>query len=539
MVLDGGKWHSFRLPKASHTYDGAHGWNTEWPRIRDIGEPDLLMTMHGSFWRFPKSFSASNSGGIAPRSTYLKVIGDFCRWGSRVVFGCDDTAQSEFLNKHPLKGELAAPGKSQSNLWFVDPPRIDELGPALGRGAVWLNENVRAGVPSEPYLFGGFDKRSLHLTHDGDGAVTFAIEVDTKGNGAWKKLRDVTVPAQGSAWTEFASRETGAWVRLTASRDTTKATAFFHYRDKDTRSMRPDRIFNGIAQPADAKISGGLLHARGADFKTLRFIARDARGELGCYDLDGELRLRKTIDPSGAAWTAKGVAIPQSLITVEAASVLYVDDKGGRWRLPKGESAFEQAGPLGTERVCREVCTERNLLNVQGTFYEFPAENAGGFIKIRPIATHNRRIHDYASYRGLLVLSGVTDGAKGNHIIRSDDGRCALWVGSVDDLWALSKPRGILGAWHHTPVKAGVPSDACLATGYDRKRLKLSHTSNEPVAFRVEADFTGTGTWAEVTRLVAAPGKSLEHRFPDAFGAYWLRVVSDRDTTATATFRYD
>jgi hypothetical protein len=73
MCLDGGQWHSYRLPKASHSYDGAHGWNTEWPRIRDIGEPDLLMTMHGMFWKFPRSFRSSQSSGIRPRSTYLKV----------------------------------------------------------------------------------------------------------------------------------------------------------------------------------------------------------------------------------------------------------------------------------------------------------------------------------------------------------------------------------------------------------------------------------------------------------------------------------
>jgi len=29
MVRDGGVWHAYRLPKASHSYDGAHGWNTE------------------------------------------------------------------------------------------------------------------------------------------------------------------------------------------------------------------------------------------------------------------------------------------------------------------------------------------------------------------------------------------------------------------------------------------------------------------------------------------------------------------------------
>ena len=95
-------WDFYRLPKASHSYDGAHGWNTEWPRIRDIGtpeKPDYLMTMHGMFWKFPGTFTAENANGIRPRSAYLKVIGDFTRWNDRLVFGCDDSAQKEFLNK--------------------------------------------------------------------------------------------------------------------------------------------------------------------------------------------------------------------------------------------------------------------------------------------------------------------------------------------------------------------------------------------------------------------------------------------------------
>ena len=94
-------WTFYRLPKASHSYDGAHGWNTEWPRIRNVGtddQPDYLMTMHGLFWRFPKLFTADNSAGIRPRSSYLKVIGDFARWNDELVFGCDDSAQKEFLN---------------------------------------------------------------------------------------------------------------------------------------------------------------------------------------------------------------------------------------------------------------------------------------------------------------------------------------------------------------------------------------------------------------------------------------------------------
>ena len=539
MLLDGGKWQAFRLPKTSHCYDGAHGWNTEWPRIRDIGEDSLLMTMHGSFWKFPKTFSAANSVGIAPRSTYMKVIGDFSRWQGRVVCGCDDTAQSEFLNKDRLKGNLVGPGKSQSNLWFVEPPRLDGFGPALGRGAVWLNDDVKAGAPSESFLFSGFAQRSLFLAQDGTEPVAFTLEVDARGNGRWAKLREIVVPAHSSVWTEFPPSETGVWIRVTPNRDTTKATAFFHYRGADQRSDKAAPIFAGIAQPGETKLSGGLLHTRGGDYKTLRFLARNAGGQLGCYDLDGTLNLRQVQDAEGAAWVAKNAAIPKPIITADAASVLFVDAKGNRWRLPKGDAAFDQLGALDAERACREVCTERNLLNVHGSFYELPAENAGGFIKLRPIATHNRRIADYASYRGMLVMSGVSDGAKGEHIVRSDDGKCALWVGAVDDLWQFGKARGVGGPWKETAVKANNPSDAYLATGYDQKRLTLSHSSSEAVTFRVEADFTGTGTFAEAAKLTVHPGQLLQHRFPDAFGAYWLRLVADRDTTATATFTYE
>ena len=110
-------WTFYRLPKASHSYDGAHGWNTEWPRIRNVGtdkEPDYLMTMHGMFWRFPSTFSYANTAGIRPRSAYLKVIGDFTRWNDGLVFGCDDSAQKEFLNKRKAKGGIEGPGQSNS-----------------------------------------------------------------------------------------------------------------------------------------------------------------------------------------------------------------------------------------------------------------------------------------------------------------------------------------------------------------------------------------------------------------------------------------
>lgn len=534
MLRDNGRWHPYRLPKASHTYDGAHGWNTEWPRIRDIGEADLLMTMHGMLWRFPKGFTAARSAGILPRSTYLKVVGDFARWRDRIVFGCDDAARSEFLNTRRVKGKSEPAGQSQSNLWFVDPARLDRLGPPLGRGGVWVNEPVRAGRPSEPYLFDGFDRRMAHLTHGESAPVTFTFEVDRAGENRWTLLRRVTVPARGYRWIEFTPGETGAWVRVTADRDCARATVFFHYAYADLRTAEPDPIFAGLARPDDADTSAGLVWARGENRRTLLYAAAGA-----LYELDGQLALRRLDDPKTLAWMRERLAVPADALEVDAASLIYTDEAGKRWRLPKGDAAFDRHGAAGPARVAREITTERDLLNAHGTFYELPANNAGGIAMVRPIATHNRRIHDFCSWRGLLVLSGVAADAAGPRIVRSGEKGAAVWLGAADDLWKVGKPRGIGGPWRNSPARAGRPSDPYLMTGYDRKSLQLSHDQSETVQVRVEVDLTGTGLWRTYRTFAVPPGEALEHRFPAAFQAYWARTAADRDCLATAVLVYE
>jgi hypothetical protein len=534
-VLDHGAWHSYRLPKSSHSYDGAHGWNTEWPRIRDIGETDLLMTMHGAFWRFPKNFDATHSAGIVPRSNYLKVIGDFARWNDQVVLGCDDTAQSEFLNKRKAKGALAGPGQSQSNLWFIDPAQLDRLGPPIGRGAVWLNEPVKADAPSDAFLFAGYDHRLLHLAHDAPAAVTFTLEVDRLGNNTWSELRRVEVPAGGYAFTEFSPSETGAWVRVRASRDCAHATATFSYRAIDSRTTTAAPLFAGLATDSTKKPLGGLLHARGAGKKTLGLAVGDA-----FYEMGPDLQLRPSAEPGAAAWMQKHVAIPRDALALDAASVIYTDEAGKRWRLPRGRADYRLEGALGFERTDREVCTERDLLNAAGTFFELPAENAGGIAKVRALTTHNRRIQDYASWRGLLVLTGLDEDApvSNSHIVRSTDGKAAVWLGVVDDLWSLGKPIGVGGPWKNTAVQPGVASDPYLLTGYDRKTVTLSHTSAAPVRFRVEVDLTGTGQWVNYRSFDVPAGQALAHAFPAAYQAYWIRFVAESATTATAWLDY-
>ncbi len=547
MVMEEGKWTSYRLPKASHTYDGAHGWNTEWPRIREVGEPGrMLMTMHGMFWNFPADFSAKHSAGIAPRSTYLKIIGDFARWNERLVFGCDDAAKSEFLNKRPIKGTLSAPGQSQSNLWFTSLDTPDKLGPPLGHGGVWVHEPIKAGAPSDAFLLAGFSKRAVFLGHDGAKETTFTLEVDTRGDGNWTAAL-VTKVAAGDAgsWLELPETLQGAWVRVTSSRDLTQGTALFQYANADPRGTMVDAIFEGLSTVADKDSLGAFVLTRGGNTRTLGVLsAKMTDGETtpgDFYELNAEMKLVKNPDAKVREFYLKNTEIPKGVVTADDASVIYVE-RQTHWRLPRSEFAgFDGLLAKSTLRKAREAVTERDLFQAHGTFYELPALNAGGAVRIRPIATSAVAAHDFCSYRGLLVLTGVNDAAKSDnrHIIRSDDGQAAVWVGAIDDLWKLGKPRGHGGPWKNSVVVAGQPSDPYLMTGYDHKTLTLENHGEVETTITVELDAAGDGRFAAYQSFKLPPGAKLSHAFPAWVNAYWVRTVSSAATKASAQLAYE
>lgn len=540
-------WSFYRLPKASHSYDGAHGWNTEWPRIRDIGtseKPDYLMTMHGMFWRFPGTFTANNSAGIRPRSAYLKVIGDFTRWNNQLVFGCDDSAQKEFLNKRKVKGGIEGPGQSNSNLWFTSPEKPDQLGPNTAEGAVWIAEEIEAGAVSEPFLFAGWDLRSAWIKNDGKHTVSFTFEVDENGNNTWKSLKSVSVKAGESANVPFIAEEKGEWVRVKADQ-ATKATVHFSYTQKEMRSDAVDAIFVGLSPVSKSETTGGLLWGLGNNRRKLGVLAGTVNDqnftESGYYELDSLMNLVKKEDPQTASFIRKKFAIPQQVVTIDEASALFIDDLGRRWRLPKGNAKYTSLTNNSVVRICREVATERDLLNCSGTLYELPAENADGFAKIRPIASHNFRIHDYASYRGMLIMTGIEPNLKQHnpHVIVSEDRKAAVWAGVIDDLWKLGKPVGEGGPWKNSAVKAGVASDPYLIGFYDKRSLKLSHDSKEAVTFTIEVDPIGHGPWMNYRTVSVKPGETFEYSFPETFQSRWIRFSADKDCSATAWLKYE
>ncbi|MDF1755121.1 MAG: discoidin domain-containing protein [Verrucomicrobiales bacterium] len=682
-LLENKEWHYYRLPKGSHSYDGAHGWNTEWPRIREIGEENLLATMHGTFWNFPSGFSVKNSSGISPRSNYLKVIGDFCRWKDKVVFGCDDSAKSEFLNTRHFKAKHGAGKQSNSNLWFVDPAQIDHFGPAIGRGSVWLREDVTSGQISDPYLFSGYDHRQLFLS--GKSNDTFTLEIDREGNNTWEALREITIPEKGSQLIIFEESDHGTWVRLKSHQDSTGITAHFQYRNTDDRTEENDPVFAGISTVGE-KSKGGLMQS--LSYERMGIVATDLDGKLGqFFDINQKLEITPSDDTNLGTKITKEVMPPDSTFKVDEASVILIEG-GKQYRLPKndayrtdtpvarsgkklldfldqsvaigsratvasthssyeasyavdgiiqdddkrwiGESgawieidlgsekklseiwvitgwkgettyaansfdiltkqngewvkqteveknsdiefrhqletpvqtqfirvqsndssyfrvyevaAFEEKldiedKPLlaKTPRVCREVATERDLLNLHGTFYELPARNAQGLAKVRPVSTHNLAIHDFCSHNGLLFFTGLDSETTGDHIFRSEDGKAAVWAGVVDDLWKLGKPRGKGGPWKNTKVKAGKPSDPYLMTAYDKKSVTIESTS--PTSITLEVDIDGTDLWIPYQSFDVAPENTVEHQLPDGFSAYWIRAVSKDDSEVTVQFEY-
>jgi hypothetical protein len=546
MVMQEGQWHEFRLPKADYSYDGYHGWHTEWPRIRQAvpaqgsSPPRLLMNKHGGFFDFPHHLTACDTSGLRPIATYLKIISDLETWSGRIVFACNETS----LFENPLAGQ------AQSNLWFSDWDSLRDLGFPAGWGGPWIEDDAPAMISSVPYLIAGYQQRTLHLAHQTGHPVAFKLEIDLTGRGDWQHYQTIQLPPAAYSFHILPPDLPGQWIRLTPDRDVVAATAYFHY-GPSRGAVTVEPMFAALADvDRTVNLTSAIVRPRGADLGTLQLFAHHLDGEgrvteAGHYEIGPEMVLRHRPDDIDAAESIRKQATVDRLIfhIDDASVVLTQGDR--RYRLPKGHPAYDLPWPAGLPRSHREVVTERSLINAHGTIYMRPRDNSGGIRAIKPVTTHNKRITDFCSWRGMLVLAGtVTDGPDSSpHFVRSTDGKVGLWFGDIDDLWKLGKPRGVGGPWSRTPVQAGVPSDPYLLTGYDRKRLDLSHDLDRPVTFALEVDVFGAidtpETWFTKTHVTVPPDATVTHRFPDGYAAHWIRLIPSSDCIATAQFTYD
>ncbi|HUT88283.1 MAG TPA: hypothetical protein VMY37_02190 [Thermoguttaceae bacterium] len=152
-VLADGKWSTYRLPKGSQSYD--HAWCTEWPRIREVAPGRLMIDMHGLFYTMSPDFAPGSAGGLVPLASHLRMTPDFCPWRDKLVLAGNELSS---LNHRHRTG-----GQPQSNLWLGSLEAIGRWGKPAGWGGPWYQDEVKAGVPSDPFLIAGFTNRTLHL----------------------------------------------------------------------------------------------------------------------------------------------------------------------------------------------------------------------------------------------------------------------------------------------------------------------------------------------------------------------------------------
>lgn len=535
-VMEGGQWKVWRLPKASYTHDGSHGWHTEWPRIRQLDPSDAaspyLMHMHGLFYDFPKTFSAANFAGLEPISGYYKMPTDYAMWNGKIVMGKNDASQ--FNNALALK--------DQSNLWFGTMEDVGNWGAPSGHGSVWMNEAVNNGDISDAFLVSGFPQRTLHLRNTGASSVDIEIQTSA-GTPSWTPVRTINVPAGGYV-SELVSDLAAPWVRLACSGSTANLTAFFHmsspYPHPTPASVGSDE-FAALADIRDTRsMSDGMVRVMNNTELQLEFASSKTDGsgsatQNGYHRIGAGLVLNDVDDATAESSMRSSAALTQEFGSDDASA--WVSEGSVKFRLPKLDPLYDQPFAAGWARGIREVVTERELLNCHGTFYEVPRDNSGGMRKMRAITTHGKRITDFASWRGLLVLTGVLDDAPASDtLVRNADGSAALWLGEVDDIWRMGEPRGKGGPWKETVVAANTPSDPYLMYGYDRKELTVSAT--DATTITVEVDFLADNTWSTYQTFELAAGESVTHVFPEGFHAHWVRVKSSAATTASAQFIY-
>lgn len=438
------------------------------------------------------------------------------------------------------------------------------LGRPAGTGYVWRGDAVSPDLPSDPMLLAGgtdYGHRVVHLAHESDATVTFTLEAGT--GATWKPIAKVPVPANGYAFHVLPRDVDGDWVRVRSDRVATKVTALFQYGTRGGLT-EDQRLFSALADVGSTEPwIGAVMRSGDGDSLPLDVLASevDGTGRVAA-DRAWEVAVgrapvaRASDDPVAKMLREK--AVPQSPdVSFDAASVILTEGSR-RFRLPKpldpqAAAAYEKAFATGWPRGLREVATERSLLNAAGTFYVLPRVSSGGAAKILPVCSHGKRITDFCSWRGLLVLGGVRQKAAAlarntttttSRVIGSTDETgmtslgAAVWAGDIDELWRLPRPTGRGGPWHETAVEPGVPSDPYLMGGYDEKMLELSHVGVGAVRMIVEIDPAGDGTWFEYATLDVPAGKTVEHRFPSGFLAQWVRLRADTACQASALLTY-
>ncbi|MBI5086092.1 MAG: hypothetical protein HZB13_16015 [Acidobacteria bacterium] len=211
-----GKWQRYRLPKASHAFE--HAWQTEWMRIREVETEHYMADIHGMFYELQPIAFQDAIWGVKPVCQHLRIIPDYCSFLGLLALGGNQTT--------PNNDNNAVSGQPQSGIWFGKTDDLWNWGKPAGWGGPWWDTDVLKGVPSDPFLMTGFDKKMLHIS--ADKPCDFDIEIDFTGAARWLPYARLRTAASGYAHHIFPTGFSAHWVRLVPHADCRVTASFFY-----------------------------------------------------------------------------------------------------------------------------------------------------------------------------------------------------------------------------------------------------------------------------------------------------------------------
>ena len=265
------------------------------------------------------------------------------------------------------------------------------------------------------------------------------------GSGQWKTARTLTLGPQSSTSFSFDAVNKSEWIRVVPERDGILSVSMA-YADPANKDQSSPARFEGLASVKGQPAQGAVMYALPASRKLGLLSA-----EGTYYEMDSTLRIVPVTGSANQQLLKEKIAIPMPLIRIDGTSFLVTDNRGRRWRLPVRDTLQAVRMSQRQTRVVREVVTERDILHCGGTFFELPADNADGFAKVKPSASHAFAIHHFASYRGMLLMSGADPKSKARHDLRRRSWACrvGVWRGRGDDRCHMGRSPGQGGRWQY------------------------------------------------------------------------------------------
>lgn len=156
---------------------------------------------------------------LRPVSSHSKQIIAFCTWnGLLVLAGVRADATND--------GHVFADSAKQTALWFGGIDDLWKFGKTVGRGGPWLESDVRASSPSDPYLMTGYESNMIELSHTSEEPVAFTLQVDIEGNGIWVDYETFKIDSGETLTHEFYKALSAFRIRALTDRETTASVVF-------------------------------------------------------------------------------------------------------------------------------------------------------------------------------------------------------------------------------------------------------------------------------------------------------------------------